>query len=248
MRWRVSPDAQVLIGNMEATGNTAILATSVDRAQRLEVDYALERVGGTWDSQCHAYVFSGDARDAIDEVFFDAKAEYLARGEFATPSELAVATVARAGIAPGMRILEPSAGGGSLLTPILAAVRDIEPEFEKGVPTTADALTAAWASRVPCVELNAKRCSALEQYGYKPRVADFLTLTPDDVGGQVDRVIMAPPFTRQQDLDHIHHAYAVPPAWRAPRRDPPRQQPRVGRTGRPAPSRSGESRSAGPAP
>jgi protein-L-isoaspartate O-methyltransferase len=105
---------------------------------------------------------------------------------FPTPPEIARRLVELADIRPGMRVLEPSAGTGSLVR----VIRETCPEAD---------LTA--------VEINPQLAAALS--GMVPRVecADFLAVGEDL--GKFDRVVMNPPFERGADLDHIKCALAL---------------------------------------
>lgn len=105
---------------------------------------------------------------------------------FQTPAAIAAQLAQMLNLAPGARILEPSAGLGRLL----------------------DAVAIYQPGEVVAVE-NAPQCAAelfrqdRERVTIKQR--DFLTLTPDDLG-TFDAVIMNPPFHMRADIRHILHA------------------------------------------
>jgi phospholipid N-methyltransferase len=103
---------------------------------------------------------------------------------FPTPPAIAAMMVEILAPQPGETILEPSAGTGRLLDPILAR------EIEVGV-------TAA--------ELCPRLCQHLyEQYpGVRLRTGDFLAMRFED---RFDGIIMNPPFRRGTDVRHILHA------------------------------------------
>ena len=85
-----------------------------------------------------------------------------------------------------MRILEPSAGTGRLI----------------------DALDAVPGVDVVAVEIShtlADNLRRRSQTRTDVRCADFLALTPDDLG-TFDRIVMNPPFERGSDIKHIEHA------------------------------------------
>ena len=100
---------------------------------------------------------------------------------FPTPEEHAQDMAARAGIEPGMRVLEPSAGNGML----------------------ADAARAAGAS-VDAVELASDLRDILQTKGYPLVGTDFMAT---EAKGDYDAVIMNPPFSNDMDIDHVRHAY-----------------------------------------
>ena len=103
---------------------------------------------------------------------------------FETPQALAQQVIEAADIKPGQRVLEPSAGLGALVDPLMDFV---------GIKLVA-------------VEVNqdlAKRLSA--QYPENDiRCADFLECNGDL--GAFDRIVMNPPFADQADIRHVTKA------------------------------------------
>ncbi|MDY0282029.1 MAG: N-6 DNA methylase, partial [Salinivirgaceae bacterium] len=98
---------------------------------------------------------------------------------FPTPPELAGRMVEMAGVEPGMRVLEPSAGNGN----IAEAIRDagIEPDV---------------------AEISSSLRKVLEAKGFSVVGQDFM-----DVDGEYDAIIMNPPFSNNQDIEHVRHAF-----------------------------------------
>lgn len=105
-------------------------------------------------------------------------------GYFPTPPELARQVVRMAGIQPGMRVLEPSAGRGALAT--LAAEE------------------AGGKQQVDCFEVLPANAQALRKAGFE-RVfeEDFLGVEPQPV---FDICVMNPPFNSGVDVRHVMHA------------------------------------------
>jgi len=110
-------------------------------------------------------------------------------GFFPTPDAAAqtvieAAPLYRAPDEPPLRVLEPSAGTGSL------AGR----AADKG-------------AQVDCVEIQPALADHLRRSGRFRNVvqADFLALQPDPAN-LYDRVVMNPPFDRERDIDHVVHA------------------------------------------
>jgi predicted RNA methylase len=87
-----------------------------------------------------------------------------------------------------LRILEPSAGTGALVTAAVKASGKVLPS-------------------VVAIEIHRERCETLARDPVYGRVvcADFLQVTPDHIG-LYDRVIMNPPFDGGRDIDHVRHA------------------------------------------
>jgi protein-L-isoaspartate O-methyltransferase len=116
---------------------------------------------------------------------------------FPTPIELASRMVELAGIEPGDRVLEPSAGTGNILRASVAA----EVSRQKGR-----------ALHVVAVEINQTLADALPTHLASDVICeDFLKIAkerpvcPDTEDG-FERVIMNPPFAKGQDVAHIRHA------------------------------------------
>jgi phospholipid N-methyltransferase len=106
---------------------------------------------------------------------------------FPTPPALAERMVREAGIEPGHRVLEPSAGTGNLWRAI-GRERDVQ-----------------------AVEIDARLCEALSREFTTGDVClnvlqgDFLDIDPSQLG-TFDRIVMNPPFADGADIKHIEHA------------------------------------------
>lgn len=102
-------------------------------------------------------------------------------GFFPTPRDLADRMVSIAGIGPGQRVLEPSAGKGDLAERIKAQ---------------------APYSEVHVIEVNHTLVQILRAKGFD--------VTHDDLfncHGQWDRIVMNPPFEDGQDMAHIQYCF-----------------------------------------
>jgi len=112
-----------------------------------------------------------------------------AASQWLTPSDLAARMVEWAGVRPGMRVLEPSAGDGSIVAPLLAAGADV-------VAVEADK-TLTW-----------KLVDMKTRSDFELRHFDFLQLS--DLGA-FDLAVMNPPYENGQDLEHVLHALEFAP-------------------------------------
>lgn len=101
---------------------------------------------------------------------------------FPTPTAVAEQMVELAGVVPGMKVLEPSAGNGNI----------------------AQALQAAGAE-VEVAELSSSLREVLEAKGFTVVAQDFMELTE----GAYDAIVMNPPFSNNQDIEHVRHAYTL---------------------------------------
>lgn len=186
---RIEPDIDPILRGMTFDGNAAILnCGQLDRKVYERVNRVLEALGGKWNRKAKGHVFD----ECPEEVIADAVAagEYVDAKKafqfYETPDALADELCEWA--APlSDYILEPSAGKGSL---IRAAKR----------ATNGDCCVSA-------VEINEKHRTELNSIAYELLIQDFLTVDPSAFVAPFGRVVMNPPFTRSQDIDHVRHAF-----------------------------------------
>ena len=183
---KVSTSVLQVLDQAKTDGNRLVLTGTLDRKLYLDTAKVLEAAGGKWNRSERTHLFDGDAADAIETVILTgeittAKQQF---GYFPTPAPIVQQLLALAGIQPGMRVLEPSAGRGAI------------------------ALAAADAGAVvDCVEIqpgNAEAIRDVHNPDVTVLVADFLTTSPQPV---YERVLMNPPFARQADIAHVNHAW-----------------------------------------
>ncbi len=167
--------------------------TSAERNQRMHQ----EHMAATAESPASTASAAPTAQDfqAIKEQLRQGVQIVSAPQLFPTPPSLAARMVQLADFRElGLRVLEPSAGTGS----ILRALPGVIPFPMVGGRQT--------ACDVVAVEINHGLASALAQSGLASTVkcADFLQCNGDL--GQFDRILMNPPFANGQDIKHIRHA------------------------------------------
>lgn len=183
MAIHVDPDTLAVLGCAKLNGQVLRLEDKLDRRSYAKVAKVIELVGGRWDRKAQAHLFETLAQDAIEQVLLTGQVtdEKQELGAFFTPPDIAAHVMAAAGLMRGLCVLEPSAGRGALAAPALLA-----------------------GCHVDCVELDPKNVHILASTRYRQVVqADFLTQRPKPV---YDRVLMNPPFGRQQDVVHVRHA------------------------------------------
>ena len=117
---------------------------------------------------------------------------------FPTPSNLAVRMVDLAGLAIGMRVLEPSAGTGRLLE-ALPGIVPFGQVRQTALQVVAVEVNSALAARLACSGLaGTVKC------------ADFLRCSGDvEDLGLFDAVLMNPHFAQGADIEHITHALTM---------------------------------------
>lgn len=191
---KVTPEVLAVLDRAESEGNALRLTGRLDRRMYLAADKVLKLAGGRWNRKAQAHLFDGDAADVVEQIALtgvvtDKRQEF---GYFPTPAPVVGRLIELAGIEPGMRVLEPSAGRGAIA---LAAVRA--------------------GAVVDCVEIQPEHVDAIDAFHERDitaLVADFLVTDPQPV---YDRVVMNPPFARQADIVHVKHAWkALKPGGR----------------------------------
>jgi type I restriction-modification system DNA methylase subunit len=190
---RLDPQVIATLKQITVRGNTTTMP-QLDRTLYPKVNKALELLGGKWNRSQQAHVWECDPNEPIANAVatgevLDWRKEYQF---FETPHDLAATVVERAGIKPEHRILEPSAGGGNILLAVYESIP-----------------LSHWPKlNVVAVELNPKMQPKLAKYcrGGELHVGkDFLAMNGSL--GLFDRIVMNPPFTKGQDIEHVEHAY-----------------------------------------
>jgi predicted RNA methylase len=163
----------------------------MDRKTYLQVNKCLEGIGGKWNKKAKGHVFDSDPIESFNRMLASGKHINLKKELqfFETPAEMATEMIIMADLQNGDTILEPSAGKGAILD---SMSRYIKSNGLQGVNITA-------------VEQNHQNNNILLEKGYIAHTLDFLEFT----GMKFNKIIMNPPFTKQQDIDHVLHAYSL---------------------------------------
>lgn len=180
---KVTTDVLEVLDRAETDGPALTLVGQLDRSLYTRTNKVLEAAGGKWNRKARAHLFDGDAADAIEQVILTGEITTPQEfGYFPTPPAVVERLLDLADLAPGMTVLEPSAGTGAIAGP-----------------------AAARGCHVDCIEIDHKRALAISDAGIGRdlAVADFLTVEPSP---DYDRVVMNPPFARQADIAHVTHA------------------------------------------
>ncbi len=166
-------------------GNVLILPPGqLDRPLYEAVNKAIAFAGGKWKRGV-GHVFSSDPRPKLGLILetgiaVDEKKKFQA---FYTPTGLAEQLIEMACLESGSRVLEPSAGAGSLLRAMGNQCNKVAVEINEEL--------------IP-------QLIKLGLSGLKIHCADFMQCNGDL--GLFDRVVMNPPFTKNQDVKHVSHA------------------------------------------
>ncbi len=185
-------DADITRGNAVAhyegeKGWMLIFPRQLDRGVYVEVDAALQEIGGKWNRKLKAHVFAEDPRDKIAAMREAGERPDVGKdfGFFETPDALADRMVEILGATLGDRVLEPSAGEGALVKALI----------RRG--TCLSSLDVV-EIRPECEYLLERILENGANYDHNIIVGNFLThefLADADGVIPYDRIIMNPPFS-----------------------------------------------------
>jgi hypothetical protein len=181
-------DVLAILRRSTRDDNGLTLVAQLDRNEYQKVNKFLEMAGAKWNKKAGRHLFTGSAKVDIEALLetgkvTDKKQLYQA---FHTPTEIARNIIHLAGVTRGDNCLEPSAGIGAIAN----IIRDLK-------------------ANVLCVELNPASAESLTVLGHDVVNQDFLTCTLSQLHGPFDRIVMNPPFTKNQAFQHVIHAYSM---------------------------------------
>lgn len=169
----------------------------LDRKIYTEVAKALEGIGGKWNRKAGGFTFTPGHENQIDTLLGRVQAGEKVNLKkdfqfFPTPEDIGEWVVSLADVQPGHRVLEPSAGQGALVDQILKAHSNISIHMCELMPSNVEVLKQKYEGNRWIMPI------------HKPH--DFLKV---DIFYEFDRIIANPPFTKNQDIDHITHMYRM---------------------------------------
>ena len=182
----ISEAVRNILAECRVEGNILYLPNQqLDRKLYLDVNKVLEALDGKWNRKIKGHIFDYSPEAAIEEIvlsgeYTDKKKEFQF---FETPETLASTLCDMADITSACRVVEPSVGKGRI----------------------ADEIIKRKPKELQCYEINKDMEKYLTDKEYAVRYEDFLLVPKDDIAA--DRIVMNPPFTRQQDIDHVYKAY-----------------------------------------
>lgn len=177
-----------ILAECRAEGNVVYLPDrQLERADYEAVNKVLSALGGKWNRKAKGHVFDYEPEDALEEVvlsgeYSDVKKEFQF---FETPKDLAQKLCDMAEITSDCSVLEPSVGKGRI----------------------ADEIIKRNPKDLRCYEINKDLEKFLSEKEYSVNFGDFLTASEEEVNA--DRIVMNPPFSKQQDIDHVYKAFEV---------------------------------------
>jgi predicted RNA methylase len=160
----------------------------LDRKLYQRVDKALGAIGAKWNRKAGGHVLGDEeSTERLRVLLADGRLEPIDNlGYFPTPPALVDRLLEHAVVLSHHTVLEPSVGRGAISERLLETVSPAQ----------------LWA-----VELQPKHANTLDPARYPNLiVGGFLETT---FPCQFDRIVMNPPFERQQDIDHITYAFSL---------------------------------------
>lgn len=180
----IGHDVLAVLSLAVVQGFTVQLTQQLERKLYVRTNDVLEALGGKWDRKCKAHRFTTDPAEVLDQAIMTGRYEKPQDfGFFPTPAEIVARVIEAAVLDEGDRVLEPSAGQGAIAE-VAAKIVGIE--------------------NVETVELLEENCTILKAKGFLPHRGNFLE---QPVPPMFDRIVMNPPFAKQQDIDHVLHAF-----------------------------------------
>ena len=118
----IAADVLDVLRRATTDGAALTLTGTLDPKLYKRVDVVLEAAGGQWNRSARAHLFPGDAGTVLaDLVGTGTVSTAQDVGWFPTPAEVVARLVDLAELAPGMEVLEPSAGKCAIASRVAAA-------------------------------------------------------------------------------------------------------------------------------
>lgn len=174
-----------ILKNCSVEGNIVKLPPEqLDRKLYCEVAKSLELIGGKWKGgKTAGFVFPNDPTELLEQIANGEKRNLKKEYQFfATPDDLADYAVSLADIKPEHSILEPSAGQGAIIQAINKQLPSVFIDCCEAMD-----INQIFLQKIPTAKLVG---------------LDFL-LTEK----KYDRIVANPPFTKNQDIEHIYHMF-----------------------------------------
>jgi predicted RNA methylase len=188
--FKINDEVRAVLEKATIDSRSVVLNGQLDRGLYVQVNKVLEGAGGKWNRGLRAHVFERDPREALGLAIETGVAKNVKQElqAFYTPDDVADRLVESVDLPEGAAlVLEPSVGGGAL-------VRAVWRKNEHADVIGFD------IDRVAVERLQKDKDSRLHVFE-----RDFLEVDSQNFR-VVDRVVMNPPFTKGQDIDHVLHA------------------------------------------
>lgn len=202
---QINSDALAVLKQCKVTGNNIQLPDmQLDRKLYESIAKELKLIGGSWKGgKISAFVFQSDPTDLLENICGGTSKNLKKEFQFFhTPLVLAHRLVRLAEIKEGMTVLEPSAGQGHLIE----AIYHQFPRTMSG-PNDEPCVTVDFCELMPQNrEVLLKKISENKNWASRTSfmAEDFLEFS---TRWKYDRIVANPPFSKNQDIDHIRAMY-----------------------------------------
>lgn len=185
---KINKETMGVIEQSIIEGNRLTLPNHLDRNLYVSVNKILESIGLKWNRKEKCHISEHNVEELVDSIINSGEwiDEKKLNQFYETPAEVIDKMIDLLDAEDGDTILEPSAGSGAIL-------KKLAEKFSK--------LTMYYC------EINTERiaqCAGLANF----ICSDFLEVTKDRFDG-VLKIIMNPPFSKQQDITHLKHAISI---------------------------------------
>lgn len=184
---------QEVLAHSKIEGNILFLPQQLERKLYVEINKQTATLGGKWNKKAGGLVFDNlegeNLTTALQELITGEVKDLRKKYQFfETPDHIADIVVEHAELKPYHRVLEPSAGRGALIKAALRAVPKIKQIDAVEIWETNSLILA----------------KTLSDKILNLQTLDFLEAP---VWAKYDRIIANPPFSGNQDIDHIRKMY-----------------------------------------
>jgi len=190
----IDSDVRDVLARSSISSDRVVLPPEqLDRKLYERINKALVAAGGKWNRSAKAHLFARDPREALGLAAETGKVVHVKNTlqAFYTPCAIADRLVALIGpLEDGDCVLEPSCGDGSIVG---AIIRHQPGVYMTAIDIDREAMTSA---RMDWGRGRETRDDFIN--------ADFLDMPVDPT---YDVVLMNPPFTKDQDIEHVMHAW-----------------------------------------
>ena len=183
---KITPEVHDILRNFQIENEKVYIGEQLDPALYQKVKKVIKTLGGEWNKKENAHIFSCDPTEHIEKCISEGKLLNIknTNQEFYTPEIIAKRMIEYVDWSNVSLALEPSAGIGNIVH-----------EINKEAPHV----------QVDAYEINEK---SIAKFKGKANVvhANFMDIKDES---KYDLVVMNPPFSGKQDIDHILHAYSL---------------------------------------
>jgi hypothetical protein len=173
---KISNEVTDVLSNSEIKGNLLFLPkVDLDRKLHVSVNKVLDALGGKWNRKQKAHIFKESPEQTLEEI--------LLTGQFTDAKK-------------EYQFFETP----DLLSMYLVELADIKSNETRLEPNAGKAGIAKFIIDCDCIELMNENRKYLSENGYNLVGDDFLKFN-----GEYDVIVATPPFSKQQDIDHVTH-------------------------------------------